>query len=372
MRHTIAVVVMLFILTVGLVMPATAGFSFAPTFLFAIRDGQVETHYLVRFVGAESGELAPTGNVLRPLPGEEVVCQVLQVHAGVRLRDFSFRFARVAIPESEDWVSFALDEAYGHIGRLGCFQPVPNDLATPLRFRLHVEDGKSHEVRIFGFKEPIINGLMSLLGLSKDDLVEYSLLYVVPRESKPEVVAPTAAVTTVIDGSQFADAEATTENFRRAAEALAAVQGQVAQAVERLNLNDVALAEGIQANGMAIAELEARVAATETWIRSVEGRQVLVPPTAKTSSQHSVSAERCDFRINLPPGVVTRVETLDERGSRVYDRRYAGYIPMNNYPEGLTFCLRLTWEGASAPDPWKVVRSVRPNMVVNYTNMEVR
>jgi len=73
MRHTIAVVVMLFILTVGLVMPATAGFSFAPTFLFAIRDGQVETHYLVRFVGAESGELAPTGNVLRPLPGEEVV-----------------------------------------------------------------------------------------------------------------------------------------------------------------------------------------------------------------------------------------------------------------------------------------------------------
>lgn len=371
MRHTIAVVVMLFILTVGLVMPATAGFSFAPTFLFAIRDGQVETHYLVRFVGAESGELAPTGNVLRPLPGEEVVCQVLQVHAGVRLRDFSFRFARVAIPESEDWVSFALDEGFGHIGQLGAFSSAPGGLATPLRFRLRVKDGESHEVRIFGFKEPIINGLMSLFGLSHDNLVEYSLLYVVPRE--PEVVTPTATATTIVDGSQFADAEATTENFRRAAEALTAVQGEVAQAVERLNLNDVALAEGIQANGTAIAELEARVAATEAWVRSVEGRQVLVPSTTTTSVQHSAaSAERCDFRINLPPGVVTRVETLDERGSRVYDRRYAGYIPMNNYPEGLTFCLRLTWEGASAPDPWKVVRSVQPNMAVDYTTLEAR
>jgi len=246
-------------------------------------------------------------------------------------------------------------------------------MATPLRFRLRVKDGESHEVRIFGFKEPIINGLMSLFGLSHDNLVEYSLLYVVPREPEPEVVTPTATATTIVDGSQFADAEATTENFRRAAEALTAVQGEVAQAVERLNLNDVTLAEEIQANGTAIAELEARVAATETWIRSVEGRQVLVPSTTTTSVQHSAaSVERCDFRINLPAGVVTRVETLDERGSRVYDRRYAGYIPMNNYPCGHTFCLRLTWEGRSQPDPWKVVRDVQPGMVVNYQDLEVR
>jgi len=195
------------------------------------------------------------------------------------------------------------------------------------------------------------------------------LLYVVPREPEMGATSATATATTA-DGSQFADAEATAENFRRTAEALAAVQREVAQVIGQLNLNDVKLAEGIQANGTAIAELEARVAATEAWIRAVEGAQVLAHQTVATSAQ--TLAPRCNFRINLPAGVVTRVETIDGRGRRVYDRRYAGYIPMNNYLVGQSLCVRLTWEGASAPDPWKVVRDVQSGMVVNYKDLEVR
>jgi Sec-independent protein translocase protein TatA len=117
--------------------------------------------------------------------------------------------------------------------------------------------------------------------------------------------------------------------------------------------------------------------------RAAAAQRLSNPPAPVTTTTTETTTEvvqprpespvvRVNFRINLPDGVVTRVETLDDRGSRVYDRRYAGYIPMNNYPEGLTFCLRLTWEGASAPDPWKVVRDVHDGMTVEYQNLEVR
>lgn len=370
MRHTIAVAALMFVMAVGLVMPANAGgVNFIPTFIFSLVEDEVETHYLARFVGERSGELFPSGNILRPQSGEKVTCQVLQLHAGPRLRDFTFRYAKRALPERVNWRSFVSDPDYGHIGDLGAFFPNPEGLATPLRFMIDVRKGVSREIRIFGFKEPITNAFLSLFGLSKDDLIEYQAIYVLPCEPTPDSPAPAAVATAVIDGSQFADAEATYENLCRIEDAFGGLQQRLIDAIGRINLNMVPLAEGIQANGTAIANLEARVSALEACVEPLENIEVLVVPTS--SLQRPVSVERCNFRINLPRGVVTRVETLDERGSRVYDRRYAGYIPMNNYSVGQTLAVRLTWEGRGS-DQWKVVRSVRPNMVVNYSEMEVR
>ncbi len=131
------------------------------------------------------------------------------------------------------------------------------------------------------------------------------------------------------------------------------------------------------------AEYQRKLAETEAARKVAEERLANPPaPVTKTTTETTTEAvqprpeasvARVSFRINLPPaGVVTRVETLDERGSRVYDRRYAGYIPMNNYLSGATFCVRLTWEGASAPDPWKVVRKISDGLAVDYSSLEVR
>lgn len=80
----------------------------------------------------------------------------------------------------------------------------------------------------------------------------------------------------------------------------------------------------------------------------------------------------CSWRLNLPPGKVVCVETLDDRGERRYPKRYSGYIPFDNFIVGQSLCVRLTWEGKSQPDPWKVVRSIQSNMAVDYTALEVR
>lgn len=362
MRHTIAVVAMLFVMAAGLIMPAAA-VEIVPTLLFSVRDGKTDSRYNVFFYDASGRQMATSGNTVLPLLGEEVVCQIVQRTAGWKINDFTFQYACKAVPGKDDWKTFKLDEEFGFIANMGVFKKSPT--RTPLRFRLHIKDGISHESRVAGIKEPVTNFFMDILGLTHDNQVEYDLLFVAPQDREPE----TQATAITIDGSQFADSEATAENFRRTVEAFEAGQGELSQAIESLNLNDVKLAEGIQANGTAIANLEARVSALEACVEPLENIEVLMVPTS--SLQRPVSVERCNFRINLPRGVVTRVETLDERGSRVYDRRYAGYIPMNNYSVGQTLAVRLTWEGRGS-DQWKVVRSVRPNMVVNYSEMEVR
>lgn len=362
--RVVVLIVLVAILAASL--PASAGVSLIPTFLFSVRDGKVETHYLARFVGSQSGELFPAGNVLRPLPGENVTCQALQVHAGARLRDFSFQFARVATPQREDWIPFQPDDTYGNIGELGEFQASREGLATPLRFRMHVRKGESHEVRIFGIKEPITNGLMSLFGLSHSNLTEYSLLYVVP--AKPTVGT---AATTMVSGAQFADAEATSANFRQVAEAFEKVQGQMAKTIAQLNLNDATIARALEMETARNNDQEARLRAVEEWARQVAGMQVLVPPTLTqpTAPTPSTTA-KCSWQLNLPAGVVTRIETLDDyRGERNYAGRWAGSIPFNGYRQD-TLCLRLTWEGRG-PDQWKLVR-VYDGLTVNYAQLEVR
>ncbi len=369
MRRYVWLFVVVVFLLVGFV-PTAQAISLVPTFIFSVRDGKVESRYLVRFVGSQSGELTPTGNTLRPRPGEDVRCQVLQVHAGVHLRDFHFQFSCMATPQRGDWTPFTSDDAYGHIGELGQFMPAPGGLATPLRFRLTVKNGESHEVRIFGFKEPIINGLMSLLGMSHDNFVEYSLLYVVP--SNPAQDSSSATITTM-DGSQFADAKATTENFRRTAEAFGKVQEQVAKAIEGLNLNDTAITRQLDVETARNDTQDVRLARLESWASSVAGTQVLVPPTAPTTATAPTPpavATKCNWRLNLPTGVIAKIETLDHRGERSYDGRWAKFIPMNNYAPG-AMCVRLTWEGRDKPDQWKIV-NVSDGLAVDYLKLEVR
>lgn len=132
------------------------------------------------------------------------------------------------------------------------------------------------------------------------------------------------------------------------------------------------------------AEYQRKLAEAESARRAAE-EQLANPPapvttttiTTETTSQvvqprPDVPVTLCSWRLNLPAGKVVCVETLDDRGERKYPKRYSGYIPFNNYVVGQSLCLRLTWEGASAPDPWKVVRNVRPDKAFNYSELEVR
>ncbi|MCX6811026.1 MAG: hypothetical protein NTY30_04855 [Candidatus Berkelbacteria bacterium] len=290
MRYKVWLLMVVVLMVVATTMASAV--DLVPTFLFSVRNGETDTRYLVRFVGSKSGELSPVGNTLRPLPGETVICQLLQVDAGVHMCGFSFQYACVALPQANQWQALTSDDTFGYVGELGQFAFAPGGLATPLRFRTLVRNGKSCEVRIFGFKEPIINGLMNLFGMSHKDLVEYSLLYVAPRDYERN----TATAATKIDGSQFADAKATTENFRRTAEALKAVQYQVAQSIGQLNLNDAAITKALESETARNNEQDARLTRLESWAQSVAGTKVLVPTT--TASAH----EKFSWRLVLPAG----------------------------------------------------------------------
>jgi len=278
--QNVALVALVALVLATSVIPASAGVDIVPTFLFSIRDGKVQTDYLVRFVGSQSGELAPQGSILRPLPGEDVMVQIVQVHAGVHLNDFAFYTSRVAFPKRKgpDWVRLDRDEVFGFTADLGYFGQNPAERrATPLRFRVNVEDGESHELRIFGIKEPITNGLMSLFGWDHSDLVEYAMILVAP--STPQLTPAPATVATV-DGSQFADAEATAENFRRFAGTVEGIQEQLSAAFDCINFDLVELGDTVAENSQAIADLQAEVDALKAWQSQVAGMPVLVPPTA--------------------------------------------------------------------------------------------
>jgi len=175
-------------------------------------------------------------------------------------------------------------------------------------------------------------------------------LEVMQRQAEAEAQAAETAAAEADYQRQLEEANAERDAARRA-------QAEEAARNQRLQ-REVDEARAAAAQRLSNPPAPVTTTTTETTTEVVQPR-----PEAPTL---------CSWRLNLPAGVVTRVETLDERGSRVYDRRYAGYIPMNNYPCGHTFCLRLTWEGKPQPDPWKVVRDVHDGMTVEYQNLEVR
>lgn len=129
------------------------------------------------------------------------------------------------------------------------------------------------------------------------------------------------------------------------------------------------------------AENQCKLAEAEAARKAAEER-LANPPAPVTTTTTETTTEvvqsrpeapvLCSWRLNLPTGRIVCVETLDHRGERRYPKRYSGYIPFNNYVVGQDLCLRLTWEGKSQPDPWKVVRDVHDGMVVDYNSLEVR
>lgn len=130
------------------------------------------------------------------------------------------------------------------------------------------------------------------------------------------------------------------------------------------------------------ADYQRRLAQAEAARLEAENRLANPPAPVTTTTTETttevvqprpeVPVTLCSWRLNLPAGKVVCVETLDQRGERRYPKRYSGHIPFNNYVVGQDLCVRLTWEGKSQPDPWKVVRNIQPDMTVNYTSLEVR
>lgn len=143
---------------------------------------------------------------------------------------------------------------------------------------------------------------------------------------------------------------------------LEAYQGKVDELIAKLNAAQEAEAEAV------------RKAADERLVNPPAPVVTTTTETAIEAAQPRLEAPvvRVNFRINLPEGVVTRIETLDERGVKPYDKRYRGYIPFERYIIGQDLWLRLTWEGASGPDSWKVVRNITEDMIVEYNTLEVR
>jgi hypothetical protein len=146
---------------------------------------------------------------------------------------------------------------------------------------------------------------------------------------------------------------------------LEAYQGKVDELIAKLNAAQEAEAEAVRkAADERLANPPTPVTTTTTMIE-----------TATEAAQPRLEAPvaRCNWRLNLPPGkVVVEVETIDGRGSKPYRQRYAGYIPMNNYIIGQDLWIKLTFEGNTDPEPWKVIRDVQSGKIVNYQNLGVR
>lgn len=175
-------------------------------------------------------------------------------------------------------------------------------------------------------------------------------LEVMQRQAEAEAQAAETAAAEAEYQRKLAEANAERDAARRA-------QAEEAARNQRLQRE---VDEARAAAAQRLSNPPAPVTTTETVTTS----QVVQPrPEAPTL---------CSWRLNLPTGRVVCVETLDDRGERRYPKRYSGYIPFNNYVVGQSLCLRLTWEGASAPEPWKVVRDVHDGMTVEYQNLEVR
>ena len=180
-----------------------------------------------------------------------------------------------------------------------------------------------------------------------------NLMEAYQRKLEAEVQAAETAAAEAEYQRKLAEAEAA----RRAAEEARAADAADYQ--RRLAQAEAARLEAENRLANPPAPVTTTITTTETAVETAQPR----PATSPTL---------CSWRLNLPAGKVVCVETLDQRGERKYPKRYSGYIPFNNYVVGQSLCVRLTWEGASAPDPWKVVRDVTDGMTVDYTTLEVR
>lgn len=178
-------------------------------------------------------------------------------------------------------------------------------------------------------------------------------LEVMQRQADAQEQAAETAAAEAEYQRKLAEAEAA----RRAAEEARAADAADYQ--RRLAQAEAARLEAENRLANPPAPVTTTITTTETAVETAQPR----PATSPTL---------CSWRLNLPAGKVVCVETLDQRGERKYPKRYSGYIPFNNYVVGQSLCVRLTWEGASAPDPWKVVRDVTDGMTVDYTTLEVR
>lgn len=435
MRHTIAVVVMLFILTVGLVMPAAAG-GFDAVQSTTSSSATSLGWSLPIFL--ESDTRSPAGRISFYFTdskyGEPLFYYLgssRELLVGADIPAFRWCIARVELTGA--YANQVVRSSWGNLGGMES-NTFCHEVGTgEQEGTFYIRGRKNNYLRILFAKVPIgSSGFVTEQSFrvycqGAEGLTDYMSELLTARESWP------AARFFDLEGRRFVQTGAEGVNWAKVAdthdmwatlqvyETWYRSQGMVIAGTERFPRNNTRslgnLMEAYQRKLEAEAQAAETAAAEADYQRQLEeanaerdaarraqaeeaarnqrlqrevdearaaaAQRLSNPPAPVTTTTTETTTEvvqprpespvvRVNFRINLPDGVVTRVETLDDRGSRVYDRRYAGYIPMNNYPEGLTFCLRLTWEGASAPDPWKVVRDVHDGMTVEYQNLEVR
>jgi len=414
MRHTIAVVAMLFILAAGLIMPAAAGGFDA---VQSTTSSSTSLGWSLP-IFLESDMRAPAGRITIWFSNREYgeplfyyIGSSRELLVGDDIPAFRWCIAKVELTGA--YANQVVRSSWGNLGGMESNTFAAQICPGVQEARFFIQGRKKQYLRIAFLKIEVgSSGFTTeqsfrVVCQGSDGLTDYKCQREVAQASWPcagEELQGLWATLFVYEswyrsqGLVIAGTEAfprnTTSALRdflevrqRQADAQAqAAETAAAEAEYQRKLADAEAARKAAEERRAAdaAEYQRKLADAEAARKAAEERLANPPApvtTTITTTETAVETAQprpatsptlCSWRFNLPPGKVVCVETLDQRGERRYPKRYSGYIPFNNYVVGQSLCVRLTWEGASAPDPWKVVRDVQPGMVVNYQDLEVR
>lgn len=269
-NYVVFAVVLLLVLTAS---AAMAGFEAAAGVL--VSWGTEKQEFTSRMVLHEEGtgrDLVPENGVIMPSPDKGIIGQIIFAK-DLKFGPEAFRFywATCATPREGDWTEAKYNEKFGYLFRIdpSAYSDGDGLLDTPLHLQVWIKNGKKPFLRV------ILKVTLPKSALGRD------ILWIRPTKPQQPVTAVAPATAT--------DAAKVDENFAK-----------LSAAIDQLGKNQQAIADSINANGAATADLVARVGRLEAWAdAAVAQSKQLAQPTPAVATASPV---KFSWRLVLPPG----------------------------------------------------------------------
>lgn len=250
-RHTYLVVLVV-LLVVGAVMPASAGVETALGLL--VSWGTEKQQWTSRMVLHEEGtgrDLVPENGIVCPAPDKGIIGQIIFAKdMGFGPEAFRFYWAACATPREGDWHQARYDEKFGYLFRIDPSQYGSNGVYdTPLQLQVWVKNGSKPFIRII------------LKFTFPKSAVAREALWIRPTMLAPAI---TQAATPV------ADPAVVDSNFN-----------EIRQAIGTLEKNQQVIASDTTETKSLVANISARLDRVEKWAEAATGAQA--PASAKVN-----------------------------------------------------------------------------------------
>lgn len=237
--------------------------------------GTEKQEWTSRMVLHEEGtgrNLVPENGIVMPAPDRAILGQIIFAKdMDFRPEAFKFSWATVATPREEDWHQAGYHAKYGYIFRIdpdqyGCAE----GLDTPLQLQVWIKNGKKPFFRV------IFKITLPKSAIGRD------ILWIRPTQFvQPGMTAPAISTTT--------DAAKVDDNFAK-----------LSAAIDQLGRNQQAIADSINVNGTATADLVARVGRLEAWADAAVAQSK--QPTQPTPAVATAPSTKFSWKLVLPPG----------------------------------------------------------------------